>query len=251
MSAAVVTGAGRGLGLEVARAMAARGLTVNVTDVDGAAAESAASELGGEAWGSALDVRDAEACRATARAAAERGGLAVWVNNAGILATGVTWEQDEDLRRTMLEVNALGTFNGTLAALELMRAAGHGHIINIISLAGLIAAPGEALYAASKHAAIAFTLGTLADLRRGGEREIQLSAVVPTGFGRRCSTTSSTTPMPPARSRATCSGRRSSPPRWPGCSTIPGPCSRSRAGEAHSCASSISSRALPLASSAL
>ncbi len=124
MSAAVVTGAGRGLGLEIARALAARGLAVNVTDVDGAAAEAAASQLGEAAWGSALDVRDAEACRATARAAAERGGLAVWVNNAGILATGMTWEQDEELRRTMLEVNALGTFNGTLAALELMRAAG-------------------------------------------------------------------------------------------------------------------------------
>ena len=46
MSAAVVTGAGRGLGLEVARAVAARGLAVNVTDVDAAAADSAAAEIG-------------------------------------------------------------------------------------------------------------------------------------------------------------------------------------------------------------
>ena len=58
MSAAVVTGAGRGLGLEVARAVAARGLAVNVTDVDAAAADSAAAEIGGAAWGSTLDVRD-------------------------------------------------------------------------------------------------------------------------------------------------------------------------------------------------
>ena len=47
-----------------------------------------------------------------------------------------------------------------------MRPAGRGHVINIVSLAGLGAPPGEALYAATKHAAIAFTLGTLADLRR-------------------------------------------------------------------------------------
>lgn len=183
MSAAVVTGGGRGLGLEIARALAARGLTVNLTDDDGEAAAAAAGEIGGATWGSVLDVRDADACRATASAAAERGGgLAVWVNNAGILATGVTWEQDAELRRTMLEINALGTFNGTLAALELMRPARRGHVINIISLAGLIAAPGEALYAASKHAAIAFTLGTLADLRRSGEHDVELSAVCPDGI---------------------------------------------------------------------
>jgi short-subunit dehydrogenase len=63
-----------------------------------------------------------------------------------------------------------------------MRPAGRGHIINIISLAGLVAAPGEALYAASKHAAIAFTIGTLADLRRSGERGIRISAVCPDGI---------------------------------------------------------------------
>jgi short-subunit dehydrogenase len=51
----------------------------------------------------------------------------------------------------------------------------------VISLAGLVAAPGEVGYSASKHAAIAFTLGTLADLRRTGVRSIQLSAVCPDG----------------------------------------------------------------------
>jgi NAD(P)-dependent dehydrogenase (short-subunit alcohol dehydrogenase family) len=182
MRTAVVTGAGRGLGRELALALAARGLAVNVTDVDERAAQAAAEEIGGGAWASALDVRDAEACRTIASAAAARGELAAWVNNAGILATGLTWEQDDELRRTMMDVNALGTFNGTLAALGPMRAAGRGHVINIISLAGLVAAPGEALYAASKHAAIAFTLGTLADLRRSGERRIQLSAVCPDGI---------------------------------------------------------------------
>jgi NAD(P)-dependent dehydrogenase (short-subunit alcohol dehydrogenase family) len=183
MGGALVTGAGRGLGLEIARRLAARGLTVHLTDVDGVAVDAAAADLGQGAFASVLDVRDPEACAAAARATADRGGsLDIWVNNAGILATGLTWEQDHELRRTMLDVNAHGTMNGTIAALELMRPAGRGHIINIISLAGLVAAPGEALYGASKHAAIAFTIGTLADLRRSGEDGIRMSAVCPDGI---------------------------------------------------------------------
>jgi NAD(P)-dependent dehydrogenase (short-subunit alcohol dehydrogenase family) len=183
MGGALVTGAGRGLGLEISRRLAARGLTVHLTDVDGEAVEGAAAELGGSAFASRLDVRDPDACREAAGATAERAGsLDVWVNNAGILATGLTWEQDPELRRAVMDVNAHGTFNGTVAALELMRPAGRGHIINVISMAGLVAAPGEALYGASKHAAIAFTIGTLADLRRSGERGIRLSAVCPDGI---------------------------------------------------------------------
>jgi NAD(P)-dependent dehydrogenase (short-subunit alcohol dehydrogenase family) len=183
MSGAVVTGAGRGLGLEIARRLAARGLAVNVTDVDGAAARAAASEIGGSAWSTALDVRDGEACRAVALETAERAAsLDVWVNNAGILVTGFVWDHDEATRRTVVEVNSLGTFNGTDAALELMRPAGRGHVINIVSLAGLVAAPGEALYGASKHAAIAYSIGTLADLRRSGTTDVHVSAVCPDGI---------------------------------------------------------------------
>jgi len=183
MGAAVVTGSGRGLGLAIARRLAARGLAVNVTDVDADAAAEGARSIGGEAWAAELDVRDAGACSAVARAAAERhGSLDVWVNNAGILVTGHVWEHDEALRRTLFEVNSLGTINGSLAALELMRPAARGHLINVISLAGLGAPPGEALYGATKHAAMAFTLGTLADLRRSGAREIRVSAVCPDGI---------------------------------------------------------------------
>ena len=63
-----------------------------------------------------------------------------------------------------------------------MTAAGAGQVINVISLAGLVAAPGEVAYSASKHAAMAFTLGTLFDLRRAGHRGIELSAVCPDGI---------------------------------------------------------------------
>ncbi len=183
VSAALVTGAGRGLGLEIARVLARRGLTVHVTDIDEAAAIAAAEEIGGGAFGSALDVRDAQACSSAAAETVERlGSLDVWVNNAGVLVTGLTWEHDAETRRTVLDVNAHGTFNGTVAALEVMRAAGRGHVINVVSLAGLVAAPGEALYSASKHAAIAFSIGTLTDLRRSGVRDVHVSALCPDGI---------------------------------------------------------------------
>jgi NAD(P)-dependent dehydrogenase (short-subunit alcohol dehydrogenase family) len=183
VSAALVTGAGRGLGLEIARALAARDLTVHVTDVDEDSAAAAAEEIGGSAFFSKLDVRDREQCEAAAAMTTERAGsLDVWVNNAGILVTGHVWEHDPDTCRLLFEVNTLGTINGTLAALGPMRQARRGHVINIVSLAGLGAPPGEALYGATKHAAIAFSLGTLADLRREGLKEIHVSSVCPDGI---------------------------------------------------------------------
>ena len=161
-----------------------RGYSLRVTDLDARAAQRAAEELGPRASGAGLDVRDEEACRAAAAdIVAEAGSLSVWVNNAGVLFTGPAWEQDSKTRQLMLDVNATGTINGSLAALaEMRRAGGDGHIVNIISLAGLVAAPGEAIYGASKHAAIAFSIGTLADLRLAGVRGIDISCVCPDGI---------------------------------------------------------------------
>jgi len=182
MPTAVVTGAGGGLGRAIALELANRGYLVHATDLDSDAATRTAGEIGAGARSSGLDVRDEAACRALAEEVWRSGGLDVWVNNAGILVTGVSWEQDEATRRAMIEINALGTMNGTIAALAPMRAAGRGHVINIVSLAGIVAAPGEVSYAASKHAAMAFTLGTLFDLRRSGVEGIELSAVCPDGI---------------------------------------------------------------------
>jgi len=179
--AAVVTGAARGLGLAIATALHRDGYAVLLTDVDEAAVNAAAEPLGG--WSARLDVRYEQACQRIAARAAERSGeLALWVNNAGILATGPSWTHDAATRRRILEVNALGSMNGTLAALEIMRRQNSGHIINVVSLAGLVAAPGETVYAASKHAVIAFSIGTLAELRTVGERNVFISCVCPDGI---------------------------------------------------------------------
>ncbi|WDZ86298.1 SDR family NAD(P)-dependent oxidoreductase [Micromonospora cathayae] len=215
---AVVTGAAGGLGHAIAAALHADGWQVLLTDLDGAAVAEVAAPLGG--WSRALDVRDAAACAAVAAeadgaavaieadgaavaaeadraavaieaggrgdgsgGAGEPGGrLGLWVNNAGILVTGPSWEQDEATRRRVIEVNALGAMNGTLAALEIMRGQGRGHVLNVVSLAGLVAPPGETVYAASKHALLAFSLGTLADLRSAGYRDVHVSCLCPDGI---------------------------------------------------------------------
>jgi len=182
MRTAVVTGAGSGLGRAIATELVGRGYRVHVTDVDAGAADRAAGELGAEARGSALDVRDEAACRGLADSIGRTGTLDLWVNNAGVLTTGLSWEQDEATRGAMLTINAAGPMNGTVVALERMVPAGRGHVVNVVSLAGIVAAPGEVAYSASKHAAMAFTLGTLFDLRRSGEKEIRLSAVCPDGI---------------------------------------------------------------------
>ena len=183
LGAAVVTGGGRGLGREIARLLGRRGLQVLVTDVDGEAAAETARLVGGTAQASTLDVRDEEASRAVAQQAVEAAGrLDVWVNNAGVLSTGPAWEQDAATRRFLVEVNALGTMNGTLAALEQMRPAGRGHVVNIVSLAGLIGVPGETVYSATKHAALGFSLATLSDLRIAGVRGVDISCVCPDGI---------------------------------------------------------------------
>ncbi|WP_263166029.1 SDR family oxidoreductase [Streptomyces sp. SCSIO ZS0520] len=179
---AVVTGAGRGLGGLIAGALVERGHRVLVTDLDAEAARATAAALGPEVGWAAVDVRDeAQVTAARDRALAEAGRLDVWVNNAGVLATGPAWEQPPDVRRLMIEVNALGTVNGTVAAIGAMRETG-GHIVNVVSLAGLTAVPGEAVYAASKHAALGFSLSTLADLRLAGIKGIDISCVCPDGI---------------------------------------------------------------------
>lgn len=180
---AVVTGAGRGLGRQIARLLVDRGYRVIVTDVDEAAAKGAAAELGERAEAMVVDVRDEAAVLAARdRVVAWTDRLDVWVNNAGVLFTGPAWEHDEDQRRLTLEVNALGTINGTLAAIEAMRTSGGGHIINIASLAGLSAVPGEGVYAASKHAVMGFSLSTVADLRTAQIKDIDISCVCPDGI---------------------------------------------------------------------
>ena len=176
---AVVTGGAGGLGRVVGAALADLGLVVRLADLDAAAATEVAP-AGGR--GVRLDVTDRAACDALAREVDAEDGLAVWVNNAGVLHTRPSWQHPDAEVQRMLGVNVLGTMHGTWAALAPMRARGAGHVVNVVSLAGLAAPPGETVYAATKHAALAFSTGTLQDLRVAGERGIDVSAVCPDGI---------------------------------------------------------------------
>jgi NAD(P)-dependent dehydrogenase (short-subunit alcohol dehydrogenase family) len=181
-SGAVVTGGGGGLGRAIAAMLVARGHRVWIADVDVAAAAQVADELGPRTTAVPLDVTDATACRALATEVASEAGLAVWVNNAGILRTGPSWEHPDAEIAATFAINTRGTVNGTSAALASMRSVGRGHVVNVVSLAGLVAAPGETVYSASKHAALAYSAGTDLDLRRTGSRHVRVSAVCPDGI---------------------------------------------------------------------
>jgi NAD(P)-dependent dehydrogenase (short-subunit alcohol dehydrogenase family) len=169
--AAVVTGAARGLGQAIATALHQIGYDVMVTDTDPDAAAEAAAPLGG--WSARLDTRHEQACEVAAERAAERGGLALWVNTADMLADGPSWTQDGGMRRRLMDAGAVGVMNGTLAALGVMKPRGRGHIVNVV------AGPGGTVSTAIRQAAVAFSLGTRADLRDAGQRGVQISCLCP------------------------------------------------------------------------
>ena len=183
MATAVVTGAGRGIGREVAIRLARRGYDVLVTDVDEAGARSTAEAIGERAWSMAQDVRDAQSHRAVAEAAQARGPVEVWVNNAGVLRTEKVWEHSDDDVRMLAEVNLLGVLWGCRAAVDAMRYGG-GHIINLASMSAFGPVPGLAIYGATKHGVLAFSESLQGDLDEAKIR-VRVHAVCPDGVNTR------------------------------------------------------------------
>jgi NAD(P)-dependent dehydrogenase (short-subunit alcohol dehydrogenase family) len=177
---AVVTGAGRGFGREIARRLAGRGYAVLCTDIDGSSAERTAQEIGGGAWSMAHDVRDPELHRAAAAAAVTRGPLEVWVNNAGVLRTQKAWEHPDEEVRLQVEANLLGVMWGSRAAVEEMRSlnGSSGHVINMASLSALTPVPGLAVYGATKHGVLGFSESLQGDLDDAGI-PVRVHAVCP------------------------------------------------------------------------
>lgn len=137
-------------------------------DIDREAAARTAGEIGGGAWWVEMDVRDPAAHRAAADAAAERGRLDVWVNNAGVMRTVKGWEHPDDDVRLMVDVNLYGVIWGSRAAVDAMRAApgGDKHLINVGSLSALAPVPGLAVYGAAKHGVRGFSGALQGDLMR-------------------------------------------------------------------------------------
>jgi NAD(P)-dependent dehydrogenase (short-subunit alcohol dehydrogenase family) len=147
---AFVTGGASGIGLGIAQALAARGITVTIADLDAAALERAA---GGKIRGVVLDVRDREGwARAKAEAEAAAGPVDILVNNAGIGPDGSTLaDVDPVVFDRVIAINLTGVYNGIATFAAGMRERGRGHIVSTSSVAGLFAdSPGTNAYAAAK-----------------------------------------------------------------------------------------------------
>ena len=178
---ALVTGASRGIGAATARALASDGWSVGINyrrDRDGAGAVAASiEEDGGTALAIAADVADGTAAdEMLARITVELGPVLVLVNNAGMTADNLSMRlSDEDWTR-VLDVNLTGPFRLTRAALGPMMRRRFGRVINVSSVSGIRANPGQANYAASKAGLIAFTRTVAAEVARRG---VTVNAVAP------------------------------------------------------------------------
>ena len=163
MTLAVVTGAGGGIGAAICRRLAAAGHTVAATDIDLAAAQHVAAEIGGSAH--RLDIGDAPAA---AGLAAELGPVDVLVNNAGWDRVMPFLDTDEDFRERVIRVNLLGPMAVSHAFARGMAERGRGRIVNIASDAGRVGSSGEVVYSAAKGGVIAFTKGLAREMARHG-----------------------------------------------------------------------------------
>jgi NAD(P)-dependent dehydrogenase (short-subunit alcohol dehydrogenase family) len=153
-----ITGGARGIGRATAAALAREGARVAIGDVDPRAAEAAAEEIGSGTLALELDVTDRASFEAFLdRVEAELGPLEVMVNNAGILHLGPIVDEDEASQVRQIDINLHGPITGTKLALRRMRRHGRGHIVNVASSAGKVAAPGIATYSATKHGVVGFT----------------------------------------------------------------------------------------------
>ena len=185
---AIVTGAASGLGRATAAALAGQGATVAMLDLDAAAVETAAAELGGRAF--ALDVADAAAAEAVLPEIEALGPVRVLVNCAGVAPAGRMVGRDGPMPLASFErvirVNLIGSFNlmrlaaAAMARHEPMADGERGVIVNTASVAAFEGQIGQTAYAASKGGIAALTLPAARELAGQG---IRVMAIAPGLFG--------------------------------------------------------------------
>ncbi|MEK7702844.1 MAG: 3-oxoacyl-[acyl-carrier-protein] reductase [Nitrospirota bacterium] len=179
---AIVTGAGRGIGLAIATTLAERGASVIISDRDSKMAEEAAAKLstnGMQVIAIAADVANGEDVKNLAAATLSHWGrVDILVNNAGMTRDGLLLRMKEEDWDAVISVNLKGVYHCIKAVLPGMAKQRGGKIISISSIAGAMGNAGQANYAASKAALIGLTK-TIA--REYASRGITANAVAP-GF---------------------------------------------------------------------
>jgi NAD(P)-dependent dehydrogenase (short-subunit alcohol dehydrogenase family) len=170
---ALVTGAAQGLGAAIAGMLAREGAQVAVTDVNGDGAGRTAAAINARNPGAATayehDVSDeAQWTGVLGQAARDLGGLSVLVNNAGVGALGSVEQETLEGWRRAMAVNADSVFLGCKHALPLLREAQPASIVNISSIAGLVAGHNYAAYNASKAAVWLLTKSVALHCARNG-----------------------------------------------------------------------------------
>jgi 3-oxoacyl-[acyl-carrier protein] reductase len=172
---AVVTGAGQGIGREIARSLRSYGAEVVLADIDGDAAKSAASEIDG--MGMACDVTSEAQVRAVVSdTMGEFGRLDVFVNNAGITRDASLKKMTVDAFDTVVAVHLRGTWLGVREASAVMREAKSGSIVNISSLSGKSGNPGQTNYSAAKAGIVGLTKAAAKEL---AHHNVRVNAVQP------------------------------------------------------------------------
>ena len=171
---AVITGAGSGFGLELARLCAQRSMNIVAADVQAdalARAENELQSLGAQVLAVRLDVSQAAEVEAMGRATVERFGAPHLVfNNAGVGAGGLIWEHTLRDWEWVIGVNVMGVAHGVRVFTPLMLEAAEkdssyeGHIVNTASMAGLLSPPNMGVYNVTKHAVVALSETLYQDL---------------------------------------------------------------------------------------
>ena len=177
---AIVTGGGMGLGEALCEELGRRGTTVVVADIDGDAARQVAGRLqqsGVPAAAVRVDVaNEVEVAQLIERTVTEYGRVDYMINNAGIAIGGDSRDLSMQQWRRVLDVDLLGVMYGTVYAYQLMARQGHGHIVNISSLSGLIPQPGNVPYCTSKHGIVGLSLSLRAE---GADLGVKVSVACP------------------------------------------------------------------------